>query len=313
VSGGAGFIGSHIVDALLANGWRVRVLDDFSSGSEANLAGVIGRVEILRSDVRDEAAVIAAAEGVDVVFHQAAIASVQRSVEEPLHTHSVNLDGTLRVLDAARRCGCRRVVLASSSAVYGDSEGVPARESDRPNPVSPYAVQKLAAEQYLGVYGALHGLETVALRYFNVYGPRQDSASDYAAVVPIFLNAALCGKPLHLHGDGEQSRDFVHVSDVARSNLLAADALAATGRCFNIASGRGTRVIDLVSILEAALGRRLDVVREPARAGDIRRSQADTSLGREALGFEPGVTLAVGIRHAIETLGGMDKLQEVRK
>ena len=296
VTGGAGFIGSHVVDELLEHGWRVRVLDDFSSGVLENLACVADRIEIVRGDVCDGDAVEAAVAGVEVIFHQAAIASVARSIAEPVHSHRVNLGGTLRVLEAACRHGCRRVVFASSSAVYGDGSPPPLHESDPVAPVSPYAVQKLAAEHYLDVYAGIHGVETVALRYFNVYGERQDPDSDYAAVVPIFVAAARRGEPLRIYGDGEQTRDFIHVSDVARANRLAADASDVSGHCFNVASGRGMRVNDLVSVLGAAFGRVLEVVREPARPGDIRQSRADVGGACKELGFEPFVDLETGIR-----------------
>ncbi len=303
VTGGAGFIGSHVVDELLEHGWRVRVLDDFSSGCLENLACVADRIEIVRGDVCDGDAVEAAVAGVEVIFHQAAIASVVRSIAEPVHCHRVNLGGTLRVLEAARRHGCRRVVFASSSAVYGDGSPPPLHESDPVAPVSPYAVQKLAAEHYLDVYAGIYGVETVALRYFNVYGERQDPDSDYAAVVPIFVAAARRGEPLRIHGDGEQTRDFIHVSDVARANRLAADASDISGQCFNVASGRGTRVNDLVSVLGAAFGRVLEVVREPARPGDIRQSRADVGAACKQLGFEPFVDLETGIRRTIQATG----------
>ena len=308
MTGGAGFIGGHLVEALLVEGWRVRVLDDFSSGSESNLAGAQGEAEIIRADVGDLAALSGAAAGVEVVFHLAAIASVPRSVEEPLRAHAVNLGGTLTVCEAARSAGCRRVVLASSSAVYG---GTGAASGDgRPEPLSPYAVQKLASEDYLAVYAGLHGLEAVSLRYFNVYGPRQDPHSDYAAVIPRFVDAALAGEPLCIHGDGAQTRDFVHVSDVARANLLAADAVGAPGARLDVGSGRGTRISDLVPALEAALGRRLEVVRGPARPGDVRESQANASPTREALNWAPGVDLDAGIRHTIDAQGGMPGKRE---
>lgn len=302
VTGGAGFIGSHLVEELLSHDWRVRVLDDLSTGSEENLAG-LSAADLVRGDVADPEAVAEAAGGVEVVFHQAAIASVPRSIVEPFLSHRVNLGGTLAVLEGARARGCRRVVFASSSAVYGAATGEPVRESAALDPLSPYAAQKLASEHYLRIHAALHGIETVSLRYFNVYGPRQDPASDYAAVIPLFASAALRGETLHVHGDGRQTRDFVHVSDVARANRLAADAAGVSGRGLNLASGRSIRILDLVAALEAALGRRLDVVHEAPRAGDVRHSAAVVDAARESLGFEPGVDFETGIRHTIEALG----------
>ncbi len=303
VTGGAGFIGSHLVSDLLDDGWRVRVLDDFSSGSPSNLCAVADRVEIVQGDVRDEEAVASTATGVDVIFHQAAIASVPRSIEAPQHTNDVNLGGTLRVLEAARVRRVRRVVFASSSAVYGNAGPPPLRESDAADPISPYGVQKLAAEHYLRLYAELHRVETVALRYFNVYGERQSPRSDYAAVIPLFLSAAQAGQPLHVHGDGEQTRDFIYVKDVARANRLAADASGASGGCFNVASGRGTRVNELVSVVTEAVGRELSVVSEAARPGDVRQSQADVEAARKALDFEPHIDLEVGIRRTLERAG----------
>lgn len=312
VTGGAGFIGSHLVDELLGDGWRVRVLDDFSTGRAENLGDVIDEIEIVRADICDSEAVESAAHGADVIFHEAAVASVPRSFDEPLHTHAVNLGGTLRVLEAARRRECRRVVFASSSAVYGNADraGGSVREDDPQEPISPYAVQKLAAEHYLRVYATLHGVETVALRYFNVYGDRQSPGGDYAAVVPIFAARAVGGQPLVVHGDGQQTRDFIHVSDVARGNRLAADAANVSGGVFNMASGRGTRVIELVSVLEAVLGRPLEVIHAPGRRGDVRESQAVVEAARKQLGFVPGIDLERGIRHIIDGLGESASIQE---
>jgi UDP-glucose 4-epimerase len=299
VTGGAGFIGSHLVAELLDDGWRVRVLDDFSSGRVSNLSAVADRVETIRADVRDEKEVAAAATGADVIFHQAAVASVPRSIEAPLQTNDVNLGGTLRVLEAARSQQVRRVILASSSAVYGDAPA-PVRESHRATPLSPYGLQKLAAEHYLRLYAELHGIETVALRYFNVYGERQDPRSHYAAVIPRFLSAVRADQPLCVHGDGGQSRDFIYVKDIARANRLAADAPGVSGACFNVASGRGTRVLELVSLLSELVGRELPVLREAARLGDVRHSQADVEAARKALDFEPQIELEIGIRRTLE-------------
>lgn len=302
VTGGAGFIGSHLVEVLDGDGWRVRVLDDFSTGSEENLARVADRIEVQRGDVRDEQAVRAATAGVDVVFHEAAIASVPRSIAEPLLADSVNLSGTLRLLEAARHNGVRRVVFASSSAVYGNGATPPVRETDPPAPISPYGVQKLASEHYLRLYADLHGLETVVLRYFNVYGNRQDPRSDYAAVVPVFLTAAATGRAIAIHGDGQQSRDFIHVEDVARANRLAADAPDASGGVFNVASGRATTVSELAEGVVAAAERRLAVVHEGAREGDIRESWAAVDAARKRLGFEARIGLEDGIQRTLRSL-----------
>ena len=224
VTGGAGFIGSHLVEGLIESGWRVRVLDDFSSGFEENLAAVRDRLEVLRADVWDPVALARAAEGAEVVFHQAAIASVPRSVDEPFETHDVNLSGTVRVLEEARSAGVRRVVFAASAAIYGEGDAAPKHEALPPAPASPYALQKYAGESYCQLFSRFHGLETVALRYFNVYGPRQSPGSAYASVIPLFVRACLKGEPARIYGDGSQTRDFVYVRDVVRANLLAADA-----------------------------------------------------------------------------------------
>lgn len=300
VTGGAGFIGSHLVSELLDGGWRVRVLDDFSSGSPENLCAVADRIEIVRGDVRDEEAALTAATGVEVIFHQAAIASVLRSIESPVQTNDVNLNGTLRLLEAARDRRVRRLVFASSSAVYGNADASPLREQDAGHPISPYGVQKLAAEHYLRLYAELHGFETVALRYFNVYGERQDPRSDYAAVIPVFLSAARAGEALCVHGDGEQTRDFIHVKDVARANRLAADAPGASGRRFNVASGRETSVRELASVVSRAVGHEVPVVHQAARPGDIRQSRADVEAARKSLDFEPHVDLEVGLRRVLD-------------
>jgi len=300
VTGGAGFIGSHLVGRLLAEGFAVRVLDDFSSGRQANLADVEDDIELWRGDVRDDEIVARAVSGVDVVFHQAAIASVPRSVAEPLETNAVNLAATVGLLEAARRHGVRRVVFAASSAAYGDDPILPKSESLPPRPLSPYAVQKYASELYLQVYARLHSLETVALRYFNVYGPRQDPKSDYAAVIPLFVTAALEGSPVRIYGDGEQTRDFVYVSDVAEANLLAATAPGVSGEVLNVASGRRTSVNELARVIGDCLGRRIETLHQPPRAGDVPHSWADVSRCQRLLGFEAKVSLEQGLELTVE-------------
>ncbi len=301
VTGGAGFIGGHIVERLVREGWQVRVLDDFSSGREANLAAVAGRVELLRGDLADETVLDQALSGVDVVFHEGAIASVPQSVDDPVRTHHVNLTGTLRVLEGARRHGVSRVVFAASSAAYGNDETLPKRESQKPDLLSPYAAQKYGSEIYLQLFHELYGLETVALRYFNVYGPRQDPKSDYAAVIPLFISAALRGDTLRIHGDGEQTRDFVFIDDVVEANLRAARAEGAGGGVYNVASGRRTSVNDLVRAIEQGVGRKIDVEYGEARAGDVKHSWADIEATRAALGYAPGVELETGLERTIES------------
>ena len=302
VTGGAGFIGSHLVDALLDQGFRVRVIDDFSSGREENLADARGRFELLRGDFTDPEVAARAVEGVELVFHQGAVPSVPRSVAEPVRTNRVNVDGTLAVLEAARRAGVRRLVYAASSSAYGDTEVLPKVETLPADPRSPYALQKHVGEVYCRLYHELYGLETVALRYFNVFGPRQDPRSTYAAVVPRFATACLRGEPPRIHGDGEQSRDFTYVADTVRANLLAADAPGAVGRVINVAGGRRIAMNRLLAEIQEIVGSELEPIHEPARPGDVRHSLADLSRARDLLGFEPAVPLAEGLRRTIESL-----------
>ena len=302
VTGGAGFIGSHLVDALLDQGFRVRVIDDFSSGREENLADARGRFELLRGDFTDPEVAARAVEGVELVFHQGAVPSVPRSVAEPVRTNRVNVDGTLAVLEAARGAGVRRLVYAASSSAYGDTEVLPKVETLPADPRSPYALQKHVGEVYCRLYHELYGLETVALRYFNVFGPRQDPRSTYAAVVPRFATACLRGEPPRIHGDGEQSRDFTYVADTVRANLLAADAPGAVGRVINVAGGWRITMNRLLAEIQEIVGSELEPIHEPARPGDVRHSLADLSRARDLLGFEPAVPLAEGLRRTIESL-----------
>ncbi len=295
VTGGAGFIGSHIARTLAAQGKRVRIFDDFSTGRAANVTGATGDIEIVRGDLRDAEAVRAAAEGVDVIFHEGAIASVPRSLAEPALTLDVNVKGTLHTLEAARHAGVRRVVIASSSAIYGDTPTLPLSEHMRPRPLSPYAAHKLTSEQLCEVYARLYGLETVALRYFNVFGPRQDPNSEYAAVIPRFVSRLRDGKRPVVYGDGEQSRDFIHISDVVRANLLAATTPDAAGGVFNVGAGERTSLNHLLHIASALLVTEMQPDYQPARAGDIRDSVADISLARQTLGFAPQMSLRDGL------------------
>ena len=300
VTGGAGFIGSHIAMALIERGDQVRVLDNLSSGSPKNLAHLGDNVELVAGDLTNARAVERAVSGVDVVFHQAAMASVPRSVAEPLASHAACATGTLVVLDAARRAGVRRVVYAASSSAYGNDPKMPKRETDLPAPVSPYAAAKLAGEAYCLAFAATYALETVALRYFNVYGPRQDPNSEYSAVIPKFVAAMLAGKRPTIFGDGRQSRDFVYVADVVAANLAAATSAAAAGRVFNIATGRQYSLLQLVDSINGALGMSVEPVFAPARTGDVRESVADISAAREALGYEPQVDFDEGLRRSID-------------
>jgi UDP-glucose 4-epimerase len=300
VTGGAGFIGSHIVEALVRRGDRVRVLDNLSTGFLANLDAVRERIEFIEADLVDAEAVARAVEGVESIFHEAALASVPLSVEHPLRTHAACATGTVTLLDAARRAGVRRVVYASSSALYGDRPGSPKHETDLPAPISPYGAAKLAAEYYCGAFSASFSIETVALRYFNVFGPQQDPKNPYAAVIPIFITAILSGRSPVIYGDGRQSRDFTYVADVVQANLLAADAPAAANRVMNVATGRSVDLLELLAGLNEVLGARIEPVFAPPRPGDIRESTADITLARTLLGYEPQVRLIDGLRRSID-------------
>lgn len=302
VTGGAGFIGGHLVDGLLAAGWRVRVLDDFSSGREENLAGARDRIELIRGDLADPETAAKAVAGVEVVFHQGAIPSVPRSVAEPLRTNRVNIDGTLTILEAARQAGVRRLVYAASSSAYGDTEVLPKVETMPASSLSPYALQKYAGEVYCRLYHDLYGLETVALRYFNIFGPRQDPKSAYAAVVPLFATACLRGEPPTIHGDGEQSRDFTFVADAVRANLAAADAPRAAGQVINVAGGRRVTLNELLAMIQEIAGSRVVPIHGPARAGDVRHSLADLGRARVLLGWEPATPLRDGLESTVASL-----------
>jgi len=300
VTGGAGFIGSHIATALVERGDRVRVLDNLSTGHKSNLAHLGKRVELIEGDVADGKAVVAAIQGVDCIFHQAALASVPRSVEKPLETHAVCVTGTVTLLDAARRAGVRRVVYAGSSSAYGDQPTSSKRETDLPSPLSPYAAAKLAAEHYCHAFTATYGLETVTIRYFNVFGPRQDPKSEYSAVIPLFVTAMLAGRRPTIFGDGRQSRDFTYVDNVVRGNLLAADAQGVVGRTINVACGYQTDLLDLVAAINRVLGTDLQPSHAEPRVGDVRESLADITQARQLLAYEPTVHFEDGLRRSID-------------
>lgn len=301
VTGGAGFIGSHLVDRLVDEGCVVRVLDDFSSGRESNLERSKSQIELVRGTVTDESTLRRACEGVEVVFHEAAVPSVPRSVAEPVRTNQVNVDGTLLVLECARQAGARRVVFAASSSAYGETEQLPKVETMPATPMSPYALQKYAGEVYCQLYTKLYGLETVALRYFNVYGPRQNPDSEYAAVIPRFVRACLQGEPPRIYGDGEQTRDFTYVADAVQANWLAATAPRASGAVVNVAGGKRTSLNALFSAIRAQTGVRLEPIHEPPRVGDVRHSLAALDRARDLLGFEPAVHLDEGLARTIES------------
>jgi len=307
VTGGAGFIGSHLVDALLARGAEVRVLDNLSTGSRSNLARVQARIDFRLGDIRDPEACREAADGVSYVFHQAALGSVPRSLEDPGTTIDVNVGGTARVLAAARDAGARRVVFASSSSVYGDSERLPKREGEEGRPLSPYALSKQMDEELAGTFQRSFGMEIVGLRYFNVYGPRQNPEGAYAAVIPRFFKAYLRGEAPTIFGDGRQSRDFTFVEDAVTANLLAAGADAGCcGRAYNVAGGRGTDLLELARLIGESVGAPRAPRHAAARSGDVRHSLADLSLSRASLGYSPEFDLPEGLprshRHYMESL-----------
>jgi UDP-glucose 4-epimerase len=296
ITGGAGFIGSSIAEALLSAGERVRVLDDFSSGRRENLASLPGAVDLIEGTIANPATVARAMAGVQVVFHEAAIPSVTRSVEDPPASMLAGVQGTTHVLDEARRAGVKRVVFAASSAAYGESPTLPKVETMPPDPLSPYAASKLAGEHLMRIFAQLYGLETVCLRYFNVFGPRQDPKSEYAAVVPRFIAAAIRKERAIVFGDGEQTRDFCHIDNAVRANLLAAGSpKKLRGEVVNIACGERTSLNQLLGAIAELSGTRVEPDYRPARAGDIRDSLADIRAARELLGYEP----LVGVREGL--------------
>jgi UDP-glucose 4-epimerase len=304
VTGGAGFIGSHLAHALVARGDRVRVLDDLSTGKPVNLDGVRDRVELIEGNVADAAVVERAVRGVELIFHEAAIASVPKSVETPLTTHAACVTGTLNVLDAARRAGVRRVVYAASSAAYGDTPVSAKRETDLPAPISPYGAAKLAAEYYCQACAATYGIETVCLRYFNIFGPRQDPSSPYSGVISLFITALLSGRQPTIFGDGLQSRDFCYVGNVVQVNLLAAEKPDVSGRVLNIGSGRATTLLELLEALAKLIGVKSQPKFAPPRAGDIRESLADITQARMCLGYQPSVGLEEGLAQTVQFYQG---------
>jgi len=300
ITGGAGFIGSHLVDGLLSEGCEVAVLDNLTTGRLSNLSHIKDCITFYKADIRDRETVEKAARDCDVIFHQAAVVSVPRTVDNPVDSAMVNEMGTLFVLEAARKNNVKRVVLASSSAVYGDDPALPKHENMKPKPQSPYAVQKLSGELYARLYLDLYGLETVSLRYFNVYGPRQDPSSPYSGVISIFMNKACSKKAPVIYGDGNQFRDFVFVKDVIRFNLLAANTDKASGKTFNVGTGRFVRINRLWERIGHLAGFNNEPEYEPQRAGDIMESVASIDYAEKTLGFKPEYSFEKGIEETFE-------------
>jgi UDP-glucose 4-epimerase len=311
VTGGAGFIGSHIVEKLLKTGERVRVIDNFSTGKWENLRlpdlsdELLGRsLEVVEGDIRDLETCREVCEGMDYVLHQAALRSVPKSVDDPCATNEVNVKGTLNILLAAKDKGVKRVVYASSSSVYGDSNHLPQVEGQNPSPISPYAVSKLVGEYYCSVFSKIYGLETISLRYFNVFGPRQDPKSQYAAVIPRFIQSALKGEPLEVHGDGLQTRDFTYINNVVEANLLAARVAKTNGEVVNIACGKRYSIMDIERCLSEILHKKLELNHTEPRAGDVRDTLADISLATRLLGYEVKVNFMEGLTETLTYLRG---------
>jgi UDP-glucose 4-epimerase len=299
VTGGAGFIGSHIVRRLVAMGEKVRVVDNFFSGSMENLQGVHDAIEVIRGDILDAPLLEKAMKGVKFVLHQVALRSVPFSVENPGLVNRVNVEGTINVLLAAREARVKRVVFASSSSVYGNTKVFPNKESLTPSPISPYAASKLAGEHYCRVFSLLYGLETVSLRYFNVFGPRQDPNSQYAAVIPRFITNALQHRPLEIHGDGLQSRDFSYIDNVVDANLLAAQCEGGIGESFNVAQGKCYSLLEFVELLERITQKKPAIVHAAARAGDVRQTLADISRSQQILGYRPAISFEEGVLRTV--------------
>jgi UDP-glucose 4-epimerase len=300
VTGGAGFIGSTLAEALLAQGDTVRILDDFSSGRRSNIESLKGKLDLIEGSIVDEATVKRAMQGVEILFHEAAIPSVPRSVDNPQASMLANVQGTTVVLDVARKSGVKRVVFAASSSAYGDTPTLPKIETMTPQPKSPYAISKLAGEQLLSAFATLYGLETLSLRYFNVFGPRQDPTSQYAAVIPNFVTAALTGKKPIVFGDGEQTRDFCFVENVVRANILAATTpKKLAGQVVNIACAERISLNQLIGIIAEETGKKVEAEYAPPRAGDVRDSLASIEAAHELIGYDPQIKVRDGLKKTI--------------
>jgi len=311
VTGGAGFIGSHIAHRLLGDGHEVVILDNFSTGRRENIAAIEAGsslpaqtrgplLKVVEGDVRDEKTVRACVEGCALVYHEAAVVSVPYTVEHPQESHDVNIQGTLNVLQAARAAKTKRVVFASSAAIYGEEPTLPKVETMRPEPISPYGTEKITGEHYLATWSKLFELETVALRYFNVFGPRQDPSSPYSGVISIFVDRILAGRGLTFFGDGKQIRDFVYISNVVDANILAGTKPGVSGRAFNVACGAQTTLLELATLIEKAAGKTVERSFSAPRAGDIKESIADIGRARKELGYEPAIAVGEGISRLVE-------------
>jgi UDP-glucose 4-epimerase len=300
ITGGAGFIGSHLAEHLVRAGENVRVIDDFSTGKRDNISDVAASIELIEASILDSRALASACKGVDYVLHEAAIPSVPRSVKDPVGTHEAAATGTLMVLEAARAAKVKRVIYAASSSAYGDTPTLPKNEDMKPEPLSPYAIGKLTGEYYARVYYEIYGLETVSLRYFNVFGLRQDPESLYAAVIPIFIAGLLRGERPTIFGDGEQTRDFTYVDNVVDANLEACTAEGASGGLFNIASGTRTTINDLFRTVRKIVGANMEPIYGKPRAGDVKHSLADISRAKSVLGYEPKVALEEGLQRTVK-------------
>jgi UDP-glucose 4-epimerase len=300
ITGGAGFIGSHIVRELLNMGEEVRVLDNFSTGKRENIASFLGKIELIEGDLRDLEVVKEAVQGVDYILHQGAIPSVPRSIVDPIQTNEVNIRGTLNVLVAGREANVKRVIYASSSSIYGDSPILPKREDMTPNPLSPYATSKLTGEYYCKVFYRLYGIETVILRYFNVFGPCQDPTSQYSAVIPKFIRAMLAGEPPEIYGNGHQSRDFTYVENVVIANILATKGKRVAGEILNVACGNRVTLLELVRSINEVLDTDTSPIYTAPRPGDVRHSFADISKAERLLGYNPRVDFKVGLMETVE-------------
>jgi UDP-glucose 4-epimerase len=310
VTGGAGFIGSHLVRRLVSQGAFVRVVDNLSTGDAARLNDIIDSIDFLKGDLADKPVCDAAVSGIDYIFHQAAIPSVQRSLLDPLMTNRANVTATLNLLESCRAAKVRRLVYAASSSAYGDTEVLPKRETMSANPLSPYALQKFVGESYCKLYYELYGLETVSLRYFNVFGPAQDPSSQYSAVIPRFVNALLAGQPLTVYGDGEQSRDFTYVDNVIEANLLAMRRDGAPGKVFNIGCGERISLNRLIQVLERIIGSPATVNYTAPKVGDVRHSLADLGLARKILGYDPSISFEAGLLRTVDSMQKSGQQQE---